>query len=257
MRLDAGGFRLRAVASGAAPPVFACLHGLTDTLEIWDALLPALEGRGRVVRFDQRGHGASDAPPGPWAREDLAADVVRVLDTFAVERAILLGHSMGGVVALETGLRHPDRVAGLVLLATTGRVSGKVAAWYGRVAEAGEREGLDGIRRAIHGEGPGRPPRGDARGLAAATRMLASLHEDPLEPRLGTLGRPALVAVGESDPMGVTPSRSLVAALSDARLEVLPGCGHWVHVEAVAQLSSVLDRWMAERGSALDAGGRR
>ena len=254
MRLDAGGFRLRAVASGAAPPVFACLHGLTDTLEVWDALLPSLEARGRVVRFDQRGHGASDAPPGPWTREALAADLVRVLDAFGVERAILLGHSMGGVVALEAGLRHPERVAGLVLLATTGRVSGKVAAWYGRIAEAGEREGLDGIRRAIHGEG-GRPLRGDARGLASATRMLASLHEDPLEPRLAALRRPALVAVGGSDPMGVAPSRRLAEALPDARLEVVPGCGHWLQRDAVTQLASALDRWLEARGAALEAGG--
>jgi hypothetical protein len=74
-RIDVGGYRLRAEAYGAGAPVFVCLHGLADTLAIWRTVAPALARRGRVVLVDQRGHGESDAPPGPYRREDLATDV--------------------------------------------------------------------------------------------------------------------------------------------------------------------------------------
>ena len=117
VRLDVGGFALRAETSGESrAPAFVCLHGLVDTLEIWDAVAPALAARGRLVRFDQRGHGESEAPPGPYDRRDLANDCITVLDRFGIERAILaVGHSMGGVVAMAAALARPERVAGLVL----------------------------------------------------------------------------------------------------------------------------------------------
>ena len=64
--------------------------------------------RGRIARIDQRGHGESGAPPGPYSRADLAADVVAVLDAEGIEQTILVGHSMGGIVAMETALALPE-----------------------------------------------------------------------------------------------------------------------------------------------------
>lgn len=255
MRLDVGGFALRAAASGVdPPPAFACLHGLVDTLEIWDAVAPALSARGRLVRFDQRGHGESDAPPGAYGRDDLGRDCAAVLERSAMDRAILVGHSMGGVVAMATALRFPERVAGLVLIATTSQASERVAAWYERIARAGEADGVDGIRRAIHGEGSARPITGDARGIARVTRMLASLHPDPLTPRLREIASPALVLVGEKDPMGTKASEILARELPCAKLEVVPGCGHWVHVDAPDAMIASLDTWLAADGPDADGG---
>ena len=71
---SACGHALRVDVAGAGPPDFLCLHGLVDALEIWDRLAGPLAERGRIVRFDQRGHGESEAPPGAYRREDLAAD---------------------------------------------------------------------------------------------------------------------------------------------------------------------------------------
>ena len=68
MRVELERHALRVESSGDGPPVFVLLHGLVDTLEIWDAVAPELSGWSRVVRLDQRGHGESSAPPGPYRR---------------------------------------------------------------------------------------------------------------------------------------------------------------------------------------------
>ncbi len=74
------------------------------------------------------------------------------------------------------------------------------------------------------------------------TRCLESLADDPLTPRLAGLARPTLLVVGEKDPMGVGASVVIQRQVAGARLEVLPGCGHWVHVEAPEVLVAAIDR---------------
>ncbi len=228
---------------GAGAEAYVCLHGLADTREIWRGLAPALEARGRVVLVDQRAHGDSDAPPGAYSLAALAADVVAVLDATDLARATLVGHSMGGVVAMAAALSCPERVDGLVLLGTTGQCSARVAEWYERIAQAGERDGVDGIRREIYGARSSRVIRGDGRGMAAVTRCLASLYSAPLTPRLASLRCPVLLVVGEKDPMGSKASELLRDAIPNASLVVLPGLGHWTHVEAPERIAEAVARW--------------
>jgi pimeloyl-ACP methyl ester carboxylesterase len=249
-RIDAGGHALRALSSGQGERHFLCLHGLVDTLEIWDALVPALEARGLVCRIDQRGHGASDAPPGPYRREDLAADVAAVQGAGPTARSVLVGHSMGGVVAMTAALATPERFSGLVLIGSTGQCGAKVAAWYERIARAGEERGARGLVESIYGEQSKKTLRGDARGVSHVTRMLRSLHDDPLTPKLAALEIPVLLLVGEQDPMRPKASELLFAALPEGRAELhrFAGRGHWLHVEAVDEVVAVLDGWL-ERNS--------
>jgi 3-oxoadipate enol-lactonase len=246
-RVDRGGYALRCALAGGGQPTFLCLHGLVDTLEIWDRLVEPLAERGRVVRLDQRGHGESQAPPGPCTREDLAADAVGVLDALGIERAILVGHSLGGIVAMTAALARPTRVAGLVLLGTASHCSERVAAWYERIARAGEQEGLDGLARAIYGAAPRPRVRGDARAIAQVTRALKSLHGDPLTPRLAQVACPTLLLVGANDPLGPKASEIVLRALPPGRgrLEVIAERGHWLHVEAPGAVVEALDRWRA------------
>ncbi len=250
-RIDVGGHELRVQDEGSGPPDFVCLHGLVDRLEIWDRVAGPLAERGRVIRVDQRGHGESDAPAGPYRREDLAADVRALLDRLDLERAILVGHSMGGIIAMTTALAYPQRVAGLVLLGTAGQCSQKVAGWYERIARAGETDGTAGLAREIYGPKSRRRVRGDARGIAHVTRTLESLYDDPLTPKLGAVACPALLIVGEKDPMGSTASSLLQQSLPDARLELLAERGHWTHVEAPEAVVVAIDRWLAEKSGDL------
>lgn len=243
-RVDVGGHQLRVDVSGEGPPDLVCLHGLVDGLEIWDRVAAPLARRGRVIRLDQRGHGESDSPTGPYRREDLAADVVAVIESLGSERAVLVGHSMGGIVSMATALARPDRVIGLVLVGTASHCNEKTSGWYERIARAGERDGVAGLTRAIYGEKSKKVVRGDAQGIAHVTRMLQSLYDDPLTPKLSDIRCPVLLVVGEKDPMGPKASSILAERLPDAHLEGVPGCGHWVHVERPEALLKAYDEWV-------------
>ena len=247
-RIDVGGHGLRVGVSGKGPPDLLCLHGLVDRLEIWDRIAKPLSERGRLIRIDQRGHGESDAPPGPYRREDLAADVVSVIEHFGSTRAVLVGHSMGGIVAMTTALAHPERVAGLVLIGTASQSKQKVAEWYERIALAGERDGSAGLAHAIYGEKTRKVVSGDAQGIAHVTRALKSLYSDPLTPKLAQIRCPVLLLVGEKDPMGPKASVIIAEELPDAQLEVIPDCGHWIHVEQPEAVLKAFDAWLPRVG---------
>ena len=241
-----GDHRINVLSHGEGDRHFTCLHGLVDTLGIWKRLAPALEVRGRVTRIDQRGHGESEAPAGPYSRADLAADVLGVLDAEGFDQTILVGHSMGGIVAMETALAHPERIAGLVLIGTTSECRERVADWYERIAVAGEQHGRAGLGRAIYGEDSNKQISGDAQGIAHVTRMLKSLYSDPLTPKLGDIQCPALMTVGEKDPMGPKASEIVYAAMPAGRAELLrvPDKGHWLQLEAVDPIVAALDAWL-------------
>ena len=249
-RIDIGGHTIHAVHSPRAGPAerhFLCLHGLVDDVNVWRRIAPELERRGRVTRIDQRGHGESDSPAGPYSRDDLARDVIGVLDAERIEPAILVGHSMGGIVAMAAALAAPKRVAGLVLIGTTSECREKVALWYERIALAGEKDGIDGIRRSIYGAESTKQIAGDAQGIAHVTRMLKSLFDDPLTPKLGEISCPALLLVGEKDPMGPKASEIIRNALppENTDFESIPDKGHWLQLEAPDEVISSLDAWLA------------
>ncbi|WP_240978101.1 alpha/beta hydrolase [Planctomonas sp. JC2975] len=98
----------------AGMPVLA-IHGITATHREWPLLADRLARR-RIIAPDLRGRGRSNALPAPWGMRDHADDMAALLDAFGVDRALVVGHSMGGFVAVRTADQHPDRVAGLVLV---------------------------------------------------------------------------------------------------------------------------------------------
>jgi len=234
---------LRVASDGHGPPDWVCLHGLVDCLEIWDPLVPALCERGRAIRMDQRGHGESGAPDGPFHRKDLAKDVISALDALECERALLIGHSMGGVVSMVTALEYPERIAGLVLIGTASQCSAKAASWYRRIAASAEAEGIEGLRRAIYGAESRKKIVGDALALASVTRTLESLHAEPLTPLLPKIVCPVLLIVGGDDPMGPRASSIIADNLPRAQLVEIEGRGHWVHQEDPARVVAALDAW--------------
>lgn len=110
-----GEVELEISRSGGGEEPLIALHGITAQHRAFDALARHLGPRG-LVGVDLRGRGNSGKPPSGYGMEAHAGDVVRVLDHLGVERAVLVGHSMGGFVGLQTALEYPDRVRGLVLL---------------------------------------------------------------------------------------------------------------------------------------------
>ena len=96
------------------PPLMLC-NSLGTTLEMWDAQLVDLTARFRLARYDQRGHGRSPVPQGPYSIEDLARDALGLLDDLGIERTSFCGLSIGGMVGMWLASETPERIERLVL----------------------------------------------------------------------------------------------------------------------------------------------
>ncbi|TMK97375.1 MAG: alpha/beta fold hydrolase, partial [Actinobacteria bacterium] len=113
-------------------PVLLLGGSLGTSLEMWDGQL-ALAGSLRIVRFDHRGHGQSPSPPGPYEIEDLARDVIDLMDALEIERAFYAGLSIGGMLGMWLGANAPERVERLVLICTSSQM-GPATMWQERAA---------------------------------------------------------------------------------------------------------------------------
>lgn len=118
LSVDVGGARLWMEQAGEGPAVL-CLSGLGYASWCWGELQAALSSRWRALAVENRGTGRSEKPPGPYSIEQFADDAARVLDRLELAEAHVVGHSMGGYIALKLALRHPGRVRSLVLVGTT------------------------------------------------------------------------------------------------------------------------------------------
>lgn len=231
-KIDLGTHALRVHESGSGAATFVCLHGFLDDPSVWTGVVGALADAGRVIRVQQRAHGDSTAPEGACALDDLATDVVKLLEAMGVARAVLVGHALGGLVAARVALAAPDRVAGLVLVSAFGGLDAPAAAAWRHVVRAGEVNKLQGLARSVYGPTSTRQVDGDGIGLTEIARALQTLGERPATPELGGIRCPVVVLAGERDAVGTAAARVLAAAIPGARLEVVAGQGEALHVDA-------------------------
>lgn len=127
--------RLNAEISGPVdgPPV-VLLHALGTNLRIWDQVVSRLPPTCRFLRYDQRGHGNSDVPPAPYTMGALIRDAERLMDHFGLREAVLVGLSLGGLVAQGLAVKRLDLVRGLVLSNTAAKI-GTPQIWAKRIAD--------------------------------------------------------------------------------------------------------------------------
>jgi 3-oxoadipate enol-lactonase len=244
--------------SGSGSPLVLLHEGIADS-RMWRHQLPVLEPEFTVVRIDQRGFGRSPLPTGRFSRVE---DVVSVLDELGLERATVLGASLGGRVALELAGAHPDRVERLVLVAPG--LGGhdwseevmRVFEEEEEALEAGDLDRATELNVRLWVDGPRRGPDAvpaDARDLVATMQREAfELPEpDPLpesvwpEPavdgRLGELAMPTLVVVGDEDvPDMLEIADRLAAEIPGARKVVLGDTAHMSPLERPQELNRVL-----------------
>ena len=126
-------------------PPLILTGSLGTELSMWDPQMPPLAERFRVLRYDLRGHGASEVPPGPYSFSDLGHDLLALMDELEIERASLCGLSIGGMISMWLAAHAPERVERLVLFCT----SAYLGSAYAERAAAVRERGLEPIADAV------------------------------------------------------------------------------------------------------------
>ncbi len=228
-------------------PAIVLVHGHPFSRRMWQGQLDSLSDECRVVAPDLPGYGESPARGETITPGVLADAVVELMDAIAVDRATVVGLSLGGLVAMELGLRYPERVAGLVLTATTAApLTPEEVEMRRATAVQLERDGMLDHALEMAGRLFGPAARRDPSlvlpvlemmlttspaGAAAALRGRA--ERQPYDRLLGELLVPALVLAGDEDSYSTAEiTAQLVASLPDPEMLILPGIGHMPNLEA-------------------------
>lgn len=199
--IEANGLQLRyELRPGPGQPL-VLIHEMGGMLESWDAVMAPLAARRAVLRFDQRGGGLSEKPPGPVTVEQLADDLAALLDALGIATPVAVaGTAVGAAVAAAFAAHHPMRIGALLLLAPAFDLKGDRHALALRRIEAIERDGVRAAFATITSDAPHRFAilrlAADPEGLCAIWRMLADLDMAPL---LGRIACPTLVVSATRD----------------------------------------------------------
>jgi 3-oxoadipate enol-lactonase len=233
------------------------LNSLGTDHGMWDDQAGPLAERYRLVRYDQRGHGQSPVPRGPYSIADLGADLIALLDRLGIERASLCGLSLGGMTAMWVASEVPERLDRLVLCCTSALL-GPASDWQQR-ARTVRGLGVGAIADAVLTRWftpaflEARPPAVDrldamlraqpAEGYAGCCEAIRDMD---LTDRLARITAPTLVIAGAQDP--ATPplhGQAIASSVPDGRLEVVPDAAHLASVE---QPAAITERILAHVG---------
>ena len=254
-----GGVRIHYELRGDHGPRAVLLHGLGMSSRFWFGIPDRLAAAGwRVILVDNRGVGASERPPGAYRMTDLADDVAAVLDAARAPSAFVLGISLGGMIAQEVALRHPGRVLGLGLLATTAgfphhtfpglRALAAFLALPFRPPSAGPPARLllsaKGVPRALELFAPW-PAAFAEHPLtrAAFFAQMAAVARHSTGSRLADIHCPTVVVAGADD--ALIPARNsewIARRIPRAVLEILPDVGHAMPAEDATVVERTLGK---------------
>jgi pimeloyl-ACP methyl ester carboxylesterase len=247
--IDVGGLDLAYVEIAGVEPPLLLLHGFTDTSRSFSLLAPHLSGR-RLIMPDLRGHGASQAGRG-CSVADFAEDIAGLIRRLRLERPVVVGHSLGAMVAIALAARHGELVDGLVVMASTLKpeqppdhplVVG-VAALHDPISPS------DPFFDWWHACGPGVPQAflsslaRDASAMPAARwrAILEEVRRTDLAATARTIHARTLIIAGACDPLfGAAHQQALAEALAGSRLIWAPGCGHNPHWEDPALVAAAI-----------------
>lgn len=241
--------------AGGAPLVL--LHALGTNMGVWDDVVPHLP-RHRILRLDLRGHGGTDAPSGPYAMGAMIHDVEDAMTHFGIRDAVVVGVSLGGLIAQGLAIKRLDLVRGMVLSNTAAKIGGP-SLWRQRI-ETVSNGGLEpystGAMERIFGPRWQNAPQ--------MPRIRAMLLSTPIQGWVGaahaisgadfytplsTLHLPALVIAGTRD--GTTPPdlvRETAEVLPNAEFHLMRGAGHFPMVEEPAAFADLLTAFLARIG---------
>lgn len=250
-------YKLEGVPNGV--PLVFC-NSLGSDFRIWDQVVPAFTDQFAVLRYDKRGHGLSDAPPGPYTIHDHAEDLAGLLATLNLNAAVLIGISVGGMIALDFAIHYSARVKALVLCDTGAKI-GTPEYWNER-AENVRKAGLAPLVDTIVGrwftaDFPRQHPaeyRGYHNFLSRVptvgyTATCEALRDGDLRASLGSIQAKALVLCGDQDAV-TTPAlaRELADGLKNARLELIANAAHLPCLEQPGVMAAKIQQFLKESG---------
>ena len=267
--VDAGdGLALNVRVSGDGPPLMV-LHGFTGSIKTWDDLQSRIGARCMMIAVDLPGHGMSTSPlrAGRYDLDRLSDDLERVMDSIQIDRAGILGYSMGGRAALRMALNKPERVAGLILESASPGIESDAEREARRrsdneLAEFIEREGMEAfvsrwetlslwetqqslrveVREALRRQRLAGSPAGFAGSLRGAGQGAG----ESVAPRLKDIEAPSLLIAGELDRKYTQIMRAMHAAMSDSRMVIVKGAGHAVHLERPEEFAAAVRDFVDE-----------
>ena len=242
----------------AGAPVVCFGHGQALDLSTWDAQVPALTDRYRMLRLDLRGHGGSPVPDDPFSIEDLASDIVGLLDTLDIEKNHYVGTSLGGFIGFALALEHQDRLASLTLVATQGALpqerAERVREAAGVTRTAGmadyaeammhrwlrdgfEEQEPDAFARLCH-----MVAASSGEGYAKSSDTSVAMNFDD---RLADITTPTLVVAGDED-VATPPERMALYRdeIAGAEMVVIEESGHFPNLEQPAAFNAALRRFL-------------
>jgi len=251
------GVRIHYQEKGVGTPL-VLIHGFTSSTYTWKDVFEPLSRNFRVIAVDLKGFGFSGKPDGDYTRRAQAQLVIHLLDNLKIDKAWLMGNSMGGEVALNVALADPQRVAGLILIDTSGvaiKGVGSLAPAYVRIPIVGRllaalaltsdklvREGLEKSffddtkitdDRVAHYYRPLRTRGGQLAALRARTQW----DQFPIEQDLGKITARTLIIWGEEDALiPLAAGRTMNSLIKDSQLVIIEKCGHVPQEEMPARV---------------------
>jgi 3-oxoadipate enol-lactonase len=258
MRIKANGIDFNYTVDGPeGAPWVVFSNSLATTVAMWDGQAEALKDKYRVLRYDQRGHGATDAPAGRYAFDTLVADAAALMEAVGVKQACFAGLSMGGATALGLAQQHPDKVSGIVVC-DSGCMSTPAARqqWEERIVVAHDK-GMEALvestmSRWFPPETLAQNPAhlDKVRGMIRTTPVngfigcAAALGDHNYNAKVASVTCPVLFICGEKD--GTTPAamQDMQKRLPGSRYVEMPGAGHISNMDRPAEFNKAMAEFL-------------
>jgi 3-oxoadipate enol-lactonase len=259
MQIKANGIAINCLVEGAeGAPWLIFSNSLATNLAMWDRQARGLARSHRVLRYDQRGHGATEATPGRYTFELLIADAIALMDALGIAKTSFAGLSIGGATALGLAQKHPERLDRVIVCDSPCQSTPTTAQqWEERIAVA-EQQGMDALVEPTMARWfppeiiKGNPPYLDqVRQMVRTTPVqgfigcAAALADHNFAATASTVTRPVLFMVGEKD--GVTPAamRKMHEALPGSLYVELPGAGHISNLDRPQAFNRAIEDFLA------------
>jgi 3-oxoadipate enol-lactonase len=248
-----------ALAGPGEAPVVTLGHSLATSLAMWDPQMEMLTSTYRVLRYDTRGHGGSDAPEGDYTLDLLADDLLALLDALDIAATHYVGLSMGGMIGQTAVLRDPARFLSLALCDTASRIPPEAPpVWAGRIRTARQR-GMQALVEPTIDRWFSPAYRASAvlevdrvREMIRATPVAGycgcshAISRLDLTDRLAAIGLPTLLIVGEDDPgTPIAAHEAIKAQIAGAELVVIPQAMHLSNIEQRDAFNAALGTFLS------------